>query len=413
MGLIILVSLLAVIIVIFIEGAILTWVTKLFKTENPSYKKSLIIVIVSGMVGGVTGVVFDMISLGFLATILAFFVVHYFLKKYYQSSWKKSLGIFVVTGIIGSIVALLVALPVRTFIFEPFAVAGEAMSPTYKNGDYLIINKLNKEFDRGDVIVFRYPKDPNQFFIKRIIGLPGEKIQVENGKVLVNGQIIQESYLSNSTSTFPHNTEIMGGEKAVILGQNEYFVLGDNRLASSDSRDWGTIAKSSIRGKISYKIGWVKFPTNSPQSQDQILKNTLKTYTNTQYGFEFKYPPNSTIELRQDLNYQYIRLQNYSSTDDRMGLAAGEYYLEIFIFDNSLGHKSSQSCQQSVVNPKKVELGTVAGYRGYGEEGGDAGGIRFALCAERPEVYFYIQGTENNEKAPLVNPIFDSFRFIH
>lgn len=140
-----------------------------------------------------------------------------------------------------------------------------------------------------------------------------------------------------------------------------------------------------------------------------------ETYTNTEsaYGFEFQYPPNSIIESRQDLNYQYIRLQNYSPTNYRAGFAAGEYYLEIFIFDEKLGHKPWQSCEQSVVNPRKVDLGTITGYRGFGEVGGDAGGIRLALCAERPGVQFYIQGTENDEKAPLVNQIFDSFKFTN
>lgn len=138
-----------------------------------------------------------------------------------------------------------------------------------------------------------------------------------------------------------------------------------------------------------------------------------KIYKNSAYGFEFQYPPNSTVETRQDLNYQYIRLQNYSSTDDQLGLAVGKYYLEIFIFDQKMGHTSSQSCAQSVAGSRKVDLGIVPGYRGFGGEGGDAGGVRFALCAERPSIYFYIQGTENDEKGPLVNPIFDSFKFTN
>jgi len=136
-----------------------------------------------------------------------------------------------------------------------------------------------------------------------------------------------------------------------------------------------------------------------------------KKYRNETYGFEFSYPPNSTVETRNDLNYQYIRLQNYSATDDRIGLAAGEYYLEIIVFDHQKGHESFESCTQQVVDAKEVELGVANGYRGYGQEGGDAGGIRFALCTERPNVDYYIQGTENDQNAPLVNPILDSFKF--
>lgn len=254
MGLIILVSLIAIIVAVFVEGGILTWVSKLFKIENPSYKKSLIIVVASSIISGIAGILLGLINLGFFATIIAFFVFHYLLKKYYQSTWKKSLGIYVVTGIIGTIVALFIILPVRAYVFEPFAVVGKAMSPTYENGDYLIINKLDKVFARGEVIVFRYPKDPNQFFIKRIIGLPGEKIQIDNNQVIVNDKVLSESYLSGNVATLPHDTNVIGGQKTITLGQNEYFVLGDNRLASSDSRDWGVLPESNIQGKISYKI---------------------------------------------------------------------------------------------------------------------------------------------------------------
>ncbi len=161
-------------------------------------------------------------------------------------------------------------------------------------------------------------------------------------------------------------------------------------------------------------------PKNTPEPSVNLTPTPTsnetangKIYKNSAYGFEFQYPPNSTVETRQDLNYQYIRLQNYSPTDDQHALTVGKYYLEIFIFDQKMGHKSSQTCAQSVVGSRKVNLGIVPGYRGLGGEGGDAGGIRFALCAERPSIYFYIQGTENDEKGSLVNQIFDSFKFTN
>ena len=160
-------------------------------------------------------------------------------------------------------------------------------------------------------------------------------------------------------------------------------------------------------------------PTSSGQPTEDLVSTPAATgettdqptYRNDAYGFEFTYPANSTVETRPDTNYQYVRLQNYTPTDDLTGLAPGEYYLEAFIFDHSLGHNPSQPCSQSVIDSKPVALGTVTGYRGYGEEGGDAGGTRFALCVERPNVDFYIQGTENSAEAPLVNSIFDSFKF--
>src|SRR3989344_264802 len=236
------------IIIFLAEAGILVWVEKLFKIENPTYKNSVKALIFSGIAGAIVGIIFTIINLGLLSniivTVVSFFAFHYFLKKYYPSSWKKSLGIYVVFGIVGIIVSLVVVIPTRLYIFSPFAIAGEAMSPTYNNGDYLLINKFDKSFERGDVIVFRYPKDPNQFFIKRIIGLPSEKVEIQGGKVLINGQVLNESYYNGETLP----------DSSLTLGQDQYFVLGDNRMKSSDSRIWGPITKSSIQGKIFYKV---------------------------------------------------------------------------------------------------------------------------------------------------------------
>ena len=248
MGFIILVSLVAIIVGFFVGGALLVWVSKLFKIENPSYKKSLIVLIVSGIASIVAGIIFGIINLGFLSNILVsvatFFVFHYFYKKYYQVSWKKSLGIYVVFGIIGIIISLAVVIPTRLYIVSPFVASGETMSPTYNNGDYLLINKFSKDFSHGDVVVFRYEKQPGTFFIKRIIGLPLEKVEIRGGRVFINGQVLNETYNNGETA----------GDVSVTLGQDQYFVLGDNRNKSFDSRSFGPITKSSIEGKVFYKV---------------------------------------------------------------------------------------------------------------------------------------------------------------
>lgn len=248
MALLILVAIVLTIVIFLAEAGILVWVEKLFKIENPTYKNSVKTLIFSGIAGGIVGIIFSIINLGLLSnvivTVASFFAFYYFLKKYYLSSWKKSLGIYVVFGIVGIIVFLVVVIPTRLYVFEPFAVAGEAMSPTYNNGDYLLINKFDKNFVRGDVIIFRTEKQPSSFLIKRIIGLPSEKVDIQGGKVLINGQVLNESYYNGETLP----------DSSVTLDQDQYFVLGDNRTNSSDSRIWGPITKASIRGKIFYKV---------------------------------------------------------------------------------------------------------------------------------------------------------------
>ena len=151
--------------------------------------------------------------------------------------------------------------------------------------------------------------------------------------------------------------------------------------------------------------------TEPAQPKENILQNTdWQKYENETYGFEFSLPPNSTVTTNGYSNYQYIRFQNYVPTDDVMELNAGEYYLEIHI-QGEQKNSESESCDTQVVNAKEVEIGVAKGFRGYGQEGGDAGGIRFALCTDHQNNHFYIQGTENDKNAPLVTRIFDSFKF--
>ncbi len=147
-------------------------------------------------------------------------------------------------------IALLIVVPIRAFIFQPFFVRGQSMEPNFHDGDYLIVDELTYRFRppaRGEVIVFKYPKMPSQKYIKRIIALPGETVEITGGKVSIfnaaGAEVLNESaYLSVELFT-PQDTRIS-------LDQNEYFVLGDNRSASSDSRRWGALPQDDIVGRV-------------------------------------------------------------------------------------------------------------------------------------------------------------------
>lgn len=160
--------------------------------------------------------------------------------------------------------AFIIIVPIRVFLFQPFFVQGASMEPNFENNQYLIINELGykqtdidnlftihpfKEVQRQTVIVFRYPKNPSQFFIKRVIGLPGEKVQIKDGRVTIfnsanpNGLVLDErAYLSASVMT--------SGDMTINLKDNEYFVMGDNRQYSSDSRSWGPVPEADVIGKV-------------------------------------------------------------------------------------------------------------------------------------------------------------------
>lgn len=250
----VIIAILAVLFVIgyFASAVILTWLSKLFKIENASLKKSLVVIFLSGFASFIAGVIFGIINLGIISNILvmiiSFAVFHYLLKNYYQNNWKQSLGIYISFSVATIILSLLIVLPVRTFIIQPFFVDGDSMSPNYNKNDYLLIGMVDRQFNRGDVIVYRNPKDKNQFLIKRIVGLPGEKVDIQGGMVFINNQQLNESYYNGKTFNInPDSTSI-------ILSEGQYFVLGDNRGKSFDSRMHGPIEKSYIIGKIIYNF---------------------------------------------------------------------------------------------------------------------------------------------------------------
>lgn len=144
---------------------------------------------------------------------------------------------------------------IRTFLVQPFLVSGESMRPNFSDGDYLIIDELTyrlRDPIRGDVVVFRYPNDPSTYFVKRVIGTPGERVVVAGGGVMVydqqhpDGIALHESYIPANIST---NRD---GEYVVPDGQ--YFVLGDNRPFSYDSRSWGFLSRDMIIGVVRFRL---------------------------------------------------------------------------------------------------------------------------------------------------------------
>jgi signal peptidase I len=152
------------------------------------------------------------------------------------------------------VIAALIIIPFRMFIAQPFIVSGESMDPTFKDGEYLIVDQLSYRFkspERDSVIIFKYPNNPSQFFIKRVIGLPGEKVKIDGDKITIinkehpepTGMILNESFVEWKTDFgYPFKME-------TTLKDDEYFVLGDNRARSSDSRFWGPLNKNFIIGQ--------------------------------------------------------------------------------------------------------------------------------------------------------------------
>lgn len=155
-------------------------------------------------------------------------------------------------------ISLAIIIPVRYYLIQPFYVKGASMEPNFYDKEYLIIDEISYRFhtpERGDIIVFKYPRNQEEYFIKRIIGLPGEKVQIKDGSAYVYNQDnplgvkLEEPYLSAGDKTYGLNEEI------ITLSSSEYYVLGDNRNSSKDSRSFGPVDKKLITGRVLLR-GW-------------------------------------------------------------------------------------------------------------------------------------------------------------
>ncbi|PIR73382.1 MAG: signal peptidase I [Candidatus Moranbacteria bacterium CG10_big_fil_rev_8_21_14_0_10_35_21] len=180
----------------------------------------------------------------------------------------SGVGSFILEIVKVFLMALIIIMPVRIFLFQPFFVQGASMEPNFENNQYLIINEFGyrqtaaeianvklftvkpfKKIERQTVVVFRYPKKPDQFFIKRIIGLPGEKVEIKNNQVIIYNEENSDGFVLNEKEYLPGSVKTVW-DYSIKLKEDEYFVLGDNRMFSSDSRSWGSVPEEDIIGKV-------------------------------------------------------------------------------------------------------------------------------------------------------------------
>jgi signal peptidase I len=188
----------------------------------------------------------------------------------------KEFVIFLLDSLKILLIALAIVIPVRMLLFQPFVVKGDSMEPNYHSGDYLIIDELSyrlRDPERGEVIVFKYPLSPSYRYIKRIIALPSETMELKDGEIYVSRagsepQKINEDLYINEKTREAWKTMLDYGP--VTLKSDEYFVMGDNRNFSSDSRRWGVLPAKDITGRVLLRV-----------SLFEILLSTMNSVNST------------------------------------------------------------------------------------------------------------------------------------
>ena len=178
-------------------------------------------------------------------------------------SLARSTGSFLIEVVKVIIIALAIIIPVRYFLMQPFYVKGASMEPTFHDNEYLIIDELTYRLSapkRGDVIVFHNPRRPSEFYIKRLIGLPGERVEISRGQIKITNTEKPNGYILDEAGYLPTGIYTNGNDSRE-LANDEFYVLGDNRSSSLDSRVFGAITRSEIVGRI-----WLRaWPINKIQ----------------------------------------------------------------------------------------------------------------------------------------------------
>lgn len=184
-----------------------------------------------------------------------------------RMTFSQKIWFFLVDTFQTLVIAASIFLIIYVFLFRPFQVNGESMIPSFENKEYVLTNLISLRFQapkRGDVIVFKSPTNSDKDFIKRVIGEPGDKVSIKDGNVYVNGDLLDESsYLDQSVDTQPG--QFLKETQEISVTPDHFFVMGDNRMHSSDSREWGMVKSSEIIGK-SWVVYW-------PPNHSRIIQN--------------------------------------------------------------------------------------------------------------------------------------------
>ncbi|MDP2695631.1 MAG: signal peptidase I [bacterium] len=164
------------------------------------------------------------------------------LRKFLLNAWEVLEVVLIATATV---------LIIRTFLIQPFLVSGASMEPNFSDGNYLLIDEITYRFrepQRGETVVFRYPGDRDLFFIKRIVGLPGERVGIKDNVITIDGEALAESYYLDGQDIKTVGTV------DITLDLDQYFVLGDNRYNSFDSRNWGPLTRNDITGLVRLRV---------------------------------------------------------------------------------------------------------------------------------------------------------------
>lgn len=184
----------------------------------------------------------------------------------------RKIGSFFLDLVETVVMAMAVFVIIYLFLFQPHQVRGNSMYPNFHDGEYILTDKITyrlKNPQRGDIIIFQAPQNKENDYIKRIVGLPGDNLKIESGRIFINNNLLEEYYLPSDFLTQGGNFFKVG--ENVIIPEGQYFVLGDNRSHSSDSREWGLVPKANIVGKA-----WLRYwPANQfgiiPEVEPQTI----------------------------------------------------------------------------------------------------------------------------------------------
>ena len=261
-------TILAVFILVFAFKAIFTpllWVAggKIFKIDNLTFKKAFLtyllllpVLLIFKIVGwlepssGIPGIIFGI----FISVTYVIFVI-WIIKIRFDTTILRSIGVYLVP----TICFLGLALFVQTYVAQAYNIPSGAMKPTLQIGDQILVNKFTYDRanpNRGDIIVFKFPVDPEKDFIKRVIGVGGDIVEGRDKKIYVNNQLIDDNYsIRTDPNIIPHGVQKRDNFGPITVPQNSLFVLGDNRDQSFDSRFWGFVDLKVVKGKA-FMIYW-------------------------------------------------------------------------------------------------------------------------------------------------------------